>query len=104
MNRITHFIILAGFCALLIYASFDLPRRGDPQSLINQPTSPARSPGASSYYVSKAYTDASTPNMVTVILADYRGYDTMGEETVILTAGLCCFLILREKEKSKGKR
>jgi multicomponent Na+:H+ antiporter subunit B len=63
--------------------------------------SPAGSPGASSYYIRNAYRDAKTPNMVTVILADYRGYDTLGEETVILTAGLICYLILRKrKDKS----
>lgn len=32
--------------------------------------------------------------MVTAILADYRGYDTLGETVVILTAGLACLLVL----------
>jgi multicomponent Na+:H+ antiporter subunit B len=39
--------------------------------------------------------------MVTVILADYRGYDTLGEETVIYTAGLICFLLLRKRKKEE---
>lgn len=34
------------------------------------------------------------PNFVTAVLADYRGYDTLGETTVIFTAGLACLLIL----------
>ena len=29
----------------------------------------------------------------------YRGYDTLGEETVIYTAGLICFLLLRKRKK-----
>jgi multicomponent Na+:H+ antiporter subunit B len=33
--------------------------------------------------------------MVTAVLADYRGYDTLGETTVIFTAGLSCLLLLR---------
>jgi multicomponent Na+:H+ antiporter subunit B len=101
LNRALGFIVLAGFCGLMIYASFGLPLRGDPQAPINRSESPAHSQGASSFYISNAMRDAATPNMVTVILADYRGYDTLGEETVILTAGLCCFLILRRQRRER---
>jgi multicomponent Na+:H+ antiporter subunit B len=38
--------------------------------------------------------------MVTVILADYRGFDTLGEEVVIFTAGIICFLLLRKRKIS----
>jgi len=31
---------------------------------------------------------------VTAVLADYRGYDTLGETIVIFTAGLACILIM----------
>ena len=37
--------------------------------------------------------------MVTYILADYRGYDTLGETTVIFTAGMAVVLLLRRKER-----
>jgi multicomponent Na+:H+ antiporter subunit B len=37
--------------------------------------------------------------MVTYILADYRGYDTLGETTVIFTAGVAVMLLLRRREK-----
>jgi multicomponent Na+:H+ antiporter subunit B len=37
--------------------------------------------------------------MVTVILGDYRGFDTLGEEVVILTAGLSTLLLLRRNRK-----
>lgn len=36
-------------------------------------------------------------NTVTAGLADYRGYDTMGEETVILTGAICVILLLRRR-------
>ena len=101
--RYVNFSILILFCLLLIYASFGLPGRGDTEAVINQETSPAGSPSAASYYIENAYTDAHTANMVTAILADYRGYDTLGEETVILTAGLICFLLLRKESKKKDK-
>jgi multicomponent Na+:H+ antiporter subunit B len=43
--------------------------------------------------------------MVTVVLADYRSYDTLGEETVILTAGLVCYLLLRKIRTNRdGKK
>jgi multicomponent Na+:H+ antiporter subunit B len=37
--------------------------------------------------------------MVTYILADYRGYDTLGETTVIFTAGISVILLLRRRGK-----
>ncbi|HLA04887.1 MAG TPA: hydrogen gas-evolving membrane-bound hydrogenase subunit E [Syntrophales bacterium] len=95
--KIVNYLLLITFVALLIYASSGLPNRGDVDATMHREKSPAGSPGASSYYIRNAYKDANTPNMVTVILADYRGYDTLGEETVILTAGLICYLILRKK-------
>ncbi len=99
--KIFNYLVLVGFCALLIYASFGLPNRGDINAQLNQAKSLADTPNAAHYYIQNAKKDAHTPNMVTVILADYRGYDTLGEETVILTAGLICFLLLRRKRKSK---
>ncbi len=99
--KIVNVLLLITFGVLLIYASLGLPNRGDVDAVMHREKSPSGSKGASSYYIRNANRDANTPNMVTVILADYRGYDTLGEETVILTAGLICFLILRRK-KSKS--
>jgi multicomponent Na+:H+ antiporter subunit B len=95
--------ILILFFILLIYASFGLPSRGDEGAVINRESSPSGSPNAASYYIRNAYKDTHTPNMVTAILADYRGYDTLGEETVILTAGLICFLLLRRESRKKDE-
>jgi multicomponent Na+:H+ antiporter subunit B len=47
------------------------------------------------HYLAHALADTATPNAVTAILADYRGYDTFGETTVIFAAGLACYLLLR---------
>lgn len=95
--------VLTLFGAVLVVGGLSLPNRGDPNARLYRDPSPAGTPNAPSYYVRNPERDADTPNMVTVILADYRGYDTMGEETVILTAGLICFLLLR-RERSKEKR
>jgi hypothetical protein len=95
--KIGNYIVLISFLALMIYASLGFPNRGNAAARMNRETSLTGSTNAPSYYIHNADRDAHTPNMVTVILADYRGYDTLGEETVILTAGLICFLLLRKK-------
>lgn len=49
------------------------------------------------YYIREAYNDAHTPNIVTVVLGDYRSIDTLGEQIVIFTAGMITFLLLRKR-------
>jgi multicomponent Na+:H+ antiporter subunit B len=73
--------------ALLIYATVDFPAWADPAS----PASTHLSP----HFIEKAMEETSVPNIVTAVLADYRGYDTMYETAVIFTAGLACFILLR---------
>ncbi len=83
----------------MIFASTGLPNRGDTKAAMNLDKSAVGSQTPSSYFIRNAKKDAHTDNMVTVILADYRGFDTLGEETVIFTAGLICFLLLRKREE-----
>ena len=45
-------------------------------------------------YIKRSLEETDTPDVVTAVLADYRGYDTLGETTVIFTAGLACFMLL----------
>ncbi len=91
-------ILLLGFGALMLYAVAALPPRFDVNAPAQRAQTPAGSPVAGSYYVEQAYADAETPNIVTVILADYRGYDTLGETSVVFTAGMACYLILRRRQ------
>ncbi len=78
---------MAGCWGLLIYASTDFPPWGDPSAPANRHVSP--------YYIEESINDTAVPNVVTAVLADYRGFDTMFETTVILAAGLACFILLR---------
>jgi len=64
----------------------DFPALGDPQ----QPASIHVVPR----YVEKTIEETNVPNAITSILADYRGYDTNYETTVIFTAGLSVMMIL----------
>ena len=77
------FVLAAG---VLFYAAEDLPRVGDPEAPASAHVSPR--------YIAKSYEETGAPNFDTGVLADYRGYDTLGETTVIFTAGLACLLIL----------
>jgi MBH, subunit E len=100
-SKIANYLILIIFCGLMIYASFGLHNRGEANAPINAAKSPVNSEVAATYYIQHAKKDAHTDNMVTVILADYRGFDTLGEETVIFTAGLICLLLLRKRREQK---
>jgi multicomponent Na+:H+ antiporter subunit B len=80
-------IIVLLFGSLLIYCTLDFPSWGNP-------TSPA-STHVSPYYIENTLEDTSVPNIVTAVLADYRGYDTMFETIVIFAAGIGCILLLR---------
>jgi hypothetical protein len=89
------YIILIAFAGLLIYGSTGLPDRGDPDALMHQEESITGGVVPGSYFIQEAYNDARTPNMVTVVLGDYRSIDTLGEQVVVFAAGLICLLILR---------
>ena len=49
-------------------------------------------------WIEKGERETHVPNMVTYGLADYRGYDTLGETAVIFTAGMSVILLLRRRE------
>jgi multicomponent Na+:H+ antiporter subunit B len=53
------------------------------------------------YYVENTEKVAGIPNIVTAILASFRGYDTFGETIVVFTAALCITLTVKEEEKRK---
>jgi multicomponent Na+:H+ antiporter subunit B len=81
------FIIVVVTGAFLIYAATDFPAWSDPSS----PASTHLSP----HFIEKAVEETAVPNIVTAVLADYRGYDTMFETAVIFSAGVAVFLLLR---------
>ncbi len=79
-------LALAMLFAVLLVAGGGLPAFGDPES-------PAAT-HVGRHYVEHAYDDAHTPNIVTVMIADYRSFDTLGEIIVVFAAGLACALLL----------
>lgn len=75
---------------LLIRGALDFPEWGDPSSPAASHVSP--------YFIEHSLADTSVPNIVTAVLADYRGFDTLFETIVIFAAGLVCMFLLREFE------
>jgi len=71
---------------ILIYATFDKPRLGDPQAPVHQHVAP--------WYLEQTPELIDIPNVVTAILGSFRGYDTLGELNVILTACIGVLFIL----------
>lgn len=94
-------LLIILFTGVLLFAAMDLPQRGNPANQMNQKESITGTEVAGHHYIAKAYKDAHTPNMVTVVLGDYRSMDTLGEQVVIFTAGMICFLILRKREEEE---
>ncbi len=72
--------------AALIYGTIDMPRLGDPQAPTNLHVAPR--------YIEESPEEIGVPNLVTAVLASYRGYDTLGETAVILTAGVGVMILL----------
>lgn len=72
--------------AALFYATIDMPAFGDASAPANAYVGQA--------YVDRAASEIPMPNIVTAVLASYRGFDTMGEVMVIFTAGVAVMLLL----------
>ncbi len=73
-------VVCSGVGVLLLYAAWSLPPMGDGASPANLHVAPR--------YIVDSPREVGVPNMVTSVLASYRGYDTLGEVTVIFTAGI----------------
>ncbi|UCF84038.1 MAG: hypothetical protein JSV50_23265 [Desulfobacteraceae bacterium] len=89
--KILNLIVVVITGMVLVYGTLDMPDWGDPHSPASSHVSP--------YYIANTVEQTSTPNIVTSVLADYRGYDTLGETTVIFSAGMACILLLKRQRK-----
>lgn len=75
-------VITATFCSVVS----NLPPIGDAGSAPNRHVTPA--------YIERSAEDTGSPNIVTGVIIDYRGFDTMWETAVMFLAGLTTVLIL----------
>jgi len=72
--------------AILVYGSLDMPPFGAADNPVHQHVAP--------YYLEESYAQTGIPNIVTVVLGSYRGFDTMGEAAVVFTALVGVLLLL----------
>jgi multicomponent Na+:H+ antiporter subunit B len=87
MKKLLGVAIAIAALVILLRGVEDLPPWADP----GQPASIHVSPR----YIEKSLAETGVPNMVTAVLADYRGYDTLFETAVIFTAGIVVLMLLR---------
>lgn len=87
-------VVITG--AALIYGTRDMPGWGDPEAPIQQHVAPR--------YIQDAPRETGIRNIVTSVLASYRGYDTLGEVTVIFTAGVGVMLLLGSNSRRRARK
>lgn len=79
-------VLLSVMTALFVSVVTYLPEIGDPNTAPNTHVTPT--------YISRSEEDTGSPNIVTGVIIDYRGFDTMWETSVMFLAGLTTVLIL----------
>ncbi len=92
-------VVVAITGSALVYGTWDIPAFGDPDA-------PAQIHVAR-YYIENAMPETGVPNIVTAVLASYRGFDTLGEVTVIFTAAVAVLLLIggrRSNQRIEGQR
>ncbi|MDJ0862546.1 MAG: DUF4040 domain-containing protein [Gammaproteobacteria bacterium] len=84
--------------AALIYGTFDMPKFGDPNAPIHH--------HVVTRYIEASPQEIGIPNVVTEVLASYRGFDTLGELAVIFTAGVGVMALLgtRSRRRKENRR
>jgi multicomponent Na+:H+ antiporter subunit B len=100
-HRWTAKLVVTATGLMLAYGTLDMPAYGDPNAPVHRHVAP--------HYLEDSGDEIGIPNVVTSVLASYRGYDTFGETTVVLTAAVGAILLLggsasRRREEGEGKR
>ncbi len=89
-NIIPASLICLLFVVTLAYMGLELPNYGDDNAPIHI--------HSSKYYLENTSRDIGVPSFVAAILASYRAYDTLGETSVILIAGIAVLLIFSKED------
>jgi len=84
-------VFFGAFVILGIFALSDMTQFGKPMMRVSE------------YYLNNALAETGSSNVVMSIVLDYRGYDTLGEATVLFTSILGAFVILRKHGKKAVK-
>ena len=77
--------------AVLVYGTVDMP----PFGIVDTPMH--NHVGAR--YLERSIPETGVPNVVTSVLASYRGFDTLGETTVVFAAGIGVLLLMKRRTR-----
>jgi len=84
-------LVICIVAAALVYGTSDMPHFSDPDAPVHTHVAP--------HYLNSTSREIGVPNVVTAVLASYRGYDTLGELTVIFTAGIGVLALLGYRKR-----
>lgn len=90
-GKLLPLLVISITAAALIYGTLDMPQFSDPTAPIHIYVAPR--------YLTQSGDEIGIPNVVTSVLASYRGYDTLGEVTVVFTAAIGVLLLLGKSRK-----
>jgi multicomponent Na+:H+ antiporter subunit B len=85
------FVVVTG--GVLIYGTLDMPHYGDANSAAQT------HPELAVRFIEVSGDEVGPPNIVTSVLASYRGYDTLGETLVVFAAGIAVLSLLGLKRR-----
>jgi len=94
-NRLLALGVVAVTALIVIFATFDKPRFGDPAAPVHQHIAP--------WYVERTPEAIDIPNVVTAVLGSFRGYDTLGEVFVVFTAGIGVLFLLGTRPRRNSR-
>lgn len=86
-------LVTGGF---LVYGTLDIPPFGASDNPVHMHVAPR--------YLEQSGVEIGIPNVVTSVLASYRGYDTLGETAVVFTAGMGVLILLGRARRQGRKR
>ena len=89
MRKTAATISLGIVIALLVASAFLIHPFGQPPSQMDD------------YIIDNSQTETGTNNVVTAVLFDYRGFDTLGEATILFTAVTGVVMLFRARKKGE---
>ncbi|MEW6009399.1 MAG: hydrogen gas-evolving membrane-bound hydrogenase subunit E [Candidatus Omnitrophota bacterium] len=83
-NTVSTLLFIAVFLLFGYFALKDLPNFGSPIMRVSQT------------YINEGLKKTGAANIVAAIILDFRGYDTLGEATILFTAVMGVFAVMRK--------
>ena len=84
--RLAAAAVCISLIGLMLYAAMQMPQFGNADTLVGHETT--------AFYVTHTMEETGAVNIVTGIILDYRGFDTLGESHVLFVAGSTVLLLL----------